>query len=266
MKRRGLTLIELLVVTAMMGFIVTGALSVLSQTSAGQQRLEQAVDQQSVNRSFEDRLTELLKGATLSTSATNQDSFFIGQQGNLTDATVSGGMGGLSTGSLSSGSLGGLPGGTADTLVFTTSGQSVSNATLKLDDDWETQNETFGPQGGIAEVQIGAAAVGEANGQTGLFLREQRPADADPSQGGTEKVLNSEIKSIQFEFWNGLEWQATWDTRSMSGARRLPAAIRVTYVLNSDANDQNHVLVVGLPNSDVTSTNPVTQSTGTVGG
>ncbi len=266
MKRRsGLTLIELLVVCAMMGFIITGALTALTQTARFQQRMEGAVDRDSTNMAFEEKLVSLLKGAEVSASAANQDSFFIGQAGNLTEAGVSSGSGGLSTGNLSTGNLA-LPGGAADTLIFTTAGQAVSDATLKLEDDWETQNQHFGPQGGIEEVQLGPTPVGTADGQTGLFLREQRPADADPSQGGNESVLNAEIKSIQFEFWDGATWQTTWDTRTMSGARRIPAAIRVTYVLNSDSTDQNHVVVVQLPNSDVTSTNPVTQTTVGAGG
>jgi hypothetical protein len=122
--------------------------------------------------------------------------------------------------------------------------------------DFETLNDQYGPQGGVAEIQLSLTPVGQpASSDTGLFLREQRPADSDSSQGGNESLLMPNVTTIQFEFFDGLQWQETWDTIT-SGSRRIPSAVRVTYQLTGE--DQQRFIIVRLPFSDVTPTNPVT--------
>ncbi len=256
-KRAGLTLIELLVVLVMISFVVAAAGAAFSVTIHYQQRQDASRDLQSARASFEKRLTDLIRGAEVSASATNNASFFIGQSGNVeATGSATGAAGGVNQ-------IGGLPGAAADTLVFTTFSVPVNEATLSSTDDWQTLNENHGPQGGVTEVQVGTTPVGDAADKTGLFLREQTPADGDPSQGGNEALLNAEISSIQFEFFDGQDWQEVWDTRSQSGTRRIPAAVRVTYLLNGETDEtQKHTLIIQLPNSDVTSANPVTVSTG----
>lgn len=255
--RRGISLIELLVVLAMMAIIIGAAARSFSTTIGYRQRIDSSRDTNDARVAFEEKVRSLLKSAQLSSSATSTTSYFIGQSGNLSpDSALSSATRAAATGGSS------LPGGNADTLVFTCRGDSSLSAALNSTDDWETLNKNLGPQGGVEEAQIGTTAVGDAGTKTGLFLREQRPADADPSQGGTERLINPDVATIQFEFWDGQQWQEAWDTRTQSGARRLPAAVRVTYTLNGEPQNTNHIFIVQIPNSDVTSTNPITQGTG----
>lgn len=266
-KRAGISLIELLVVLAMIGIILVATSTAFSGAIGYAEKLETARDKAETKEVWQDKVRDLLQGARVSTSATNQTSCFIGQSGNLVPTT--GGLGGANViaGQPSSTGQGmGLPGGNADTLVFTTTGEPVSDAFLNSTDDWETQNTNAGPQGGVEEVQFGMTAVGDPGTKTGLFLREQRPADADPSQGGTEELLSADIATIQFEFWDGATWEPTWDTRSMTPTRRIPAAVRVTYTVPGEPDGTTHEFVVKIPDSDVTSTNPVTQTTVPGGG
>jgi hypothetical protein len=94
-------------------------------------------------------------------------------------------------------------------------------------------------------------------------MRMQRPADADPTSGGTEWLQLPDIDSLLFEFWDGTTWQQSWDTTTQTPVR-IPAAVRVTY---SKGNDTPSVFVVQLPLSDATPADPVTNyGSGLAGG
>ncbi len=103
-----------------------------------------------------------------------------------------------------------------------------------VETDFETRNESFGAVGGLSEVSVSDTPVGE-NAPADLnatFMREQRPADSDPDQGGYEKVFSDRATQITFEFYDGQEWLTEWDTRD--GNRVLPYAVRVRYVWDED--------------------------------
>ena len=193
------------------------------------------------NQAFEDRIRTLLEHAYLSANTTDTGTYFTTSPASSPGTTTNNNQNNQSA-----------------TLVFTAVGLKPGGAVLSptQEDDFDTLNQKFGPQGGVAEIQLGTSPSGQPTGSpTGLFVREQRPADEDASQGGTERVLNADVTDLQMEFFDGATWQPTWDTVS-SGTRRLPAAVRVTYSLKTDT--VQHVLVIRLPNSDVTTANPVT--------
>ncbi|MBS1719510.1 MAG: prepilin-type N-terminal cleavage/methylation domain-containing protein [Armatimonadetes bacterium] len=245
-NRRGITLIELLVALVIAAIIAATAARSFSFALTAQQRLDDAHLRDQRIRAFEQRLVDLIRGAEVTSSATNEASFFIGAD---------------SPDSLSGG--GGLEGSNATSLTFTTFGGRINASTLDSDDDFETLNQNVGPQGGVTEVSLSMTPVGTPTGvEGGLYLREQKPADGDPTQGGFESQLNADVTNISFEFFDGEAWQTSWDTRTQQGVRRIPAAVRVTYNLSSDTNDQSHVLVIRLPHSDVTVDNPATQTAG----
>ena len=230
--RRGFTLMELLV-SAVIVAILTIALSTAFGYGVSYQGRAEASRAAETERSqFEDRVRSLLQEAIMSTDATDTTVYFLAG----TDAA-----------------------GAEDRLTFTTIVPRIPGAQLASQDDFEIQNQNFGPQGGAEEVSIGLSPIGQTNQTSGLFLREQRPADGDSTQGGTETNLEPNITSIQWEFFDGLNWQVTWDT-SLT-LRRIPSAVRVTYRLDGDDND--HVFIVRLLKSDVTPENPITQDTGT---
>lgn len=242
MRNRGFTLLELLITMVMAGIIsaaVSQAYSTGLRFRQGQQASRAGAER--VAR-IDDELRRLISSAQVTASATNNASFFIGSSGTQQPGS------GLQ-----------LEGNMADTLVFTSFGGRIPSQALESQDDFETQNQVHGPVGGVVEYQLGLTAVGDAGTQEGLFLRTQRPADGDSTQGGTERLLEPDIRSITFEFFDGETWQPTWNTDSQQGVRRIPAAVRVTYGLTDDAEGVSHILIVNLPYSDVTVDNPITQ-------
>lgn len=233
MKRRGLTLLELLVVV---GVSVILVVSIAAAYDAGIQ-FQQRVPQQDAElrriTQFEDRLRALIEAAFLTVDESDVTSNFqaIATSGNLA---------------------------APDTLVFTTLGIPPRSVYIDSSDEFEALNTKFGPQGGLAEVSISMVPVGDAPVQDALFLRVQRPADGDPSQGGFESVLIDNVESFTFEFFDGIQWVTEWDT--MTGQRRLPAAVRFTYRFIDD--DVDHVLTYRLRLSDVTPDNPLQEVIG----
>lgn len=243
--RRGLTLIELLVALAMSAFIIVGSASAYVTAINFERQSRDSQDAYEHRSVLEQRIRALLGGAYVSADANDPLTYFNGESSSTTLEATS-----------------------ADSLTFTTLSEGLNGAVLGSSDDFETLNSRFGPQGGIAEISISTTPVGASGeGKSGLFVREQRPADGDPSQGGTESVLDPDVKSIQFEFYNGSAWDPAWSTsgqsvQSQSGSagidgRRIPSAVRVTYALTGDADDIQHSFIVRLFHSDVSETNPV---------
>lgn len=241
MTRRGVTLIELLVVIAIIGILTIGITRAYTSSIDYDSRVRAGRSEAATVRAFEDQITSLLQHAELSSDTTVTSSFFIGSMGNGVDPNQTS-----------------MAGGNADTIIFTVAGTRISSELLNSDDDFETQNKDHGPQGGVTEVDISMTPIGTPQNTGGVYLRQQRPADGDPTQGGYESRLNADVESIQFEFFDGTLWQQTWDTRSMT-TQRLPSAVRVTYRLKGETDDR--IFVVNLPASDVTPLNPVTEGT-----
>lgn len=244
--RRGLTVIELMVALIITGFVVLAATSAYSSGIRFEQQTRQAQEQHETSIQFEDRIRRLLAGIYVSSTATDTTTYMLGEQtGNSANAT------------------------SADMLTFTSVSDAINSSQLGVDTDFETSNQSLGPQGGVAEVALSMVPIGEgAQNKSGLFLRLQRPSDGDPTQGGLESVFDEDIASISFEFYNGESWETTWGTSGLSGlsgsaaevsgqnGRRIPAAIRVTYTRSSDPNSTQHSFVVRLAQSDATAQNP----------
>lgn len=228
MRRRGLTLIELMIVLAISGILVLSIALAFSSGVKFQRLVPETEAQMRTEVRFEQRLRELLEGAYLTADVTDQTAYFLtlSTEGELAEP---------------------------DTLVFTTIGRQPTSGYIQSDDDFETLNEIYGPQGGLMEVSLSAIPIGDAPVDTALFVRIQRPSDGDPTQGGTESALMEGIDSVRFMFFDGFEWVEEWDTLALS--RRLPAAVSVVYTFEDD--DEERSLTVRLPHSDVTPENPV---------
>jgi prepilin-type N-terminal cleavage/methylation domain-containing protein len=236
----GLTLLELLITVAIISVLMMGVSRAYVAGIDYDTRMRDGRAEAARIQAFEDRMTELIKHAHLSEDANQTASYFIGSVGNGQDAQ------------------GTVTGGEADTLIFTVAGLRVRGSLLDATEEFEELNQKYGPQGGIAELAISTIPVGSAADRSGVFLREQRPADGDPTQGGYESLMQPGVESMKFEFFDGTQWQTSWDTREMT-TKRLPAAVRVTYRLETEANDRT--LTVRVPASDVTVQNPVTTET-----
>ncbi|MBS1718354.1 MAG: hypothetical protein JSS72_11545 [Armatimonadetes bacterium] len=233
-------MIEILVGSAAAAMIMTGLIRV---TLVGLDYNQRAVTRQSSwdkQIEFESTVRRLIQRARVTDSTTDTFTYFI-----------------------ASNQSGGLSSSGADTIVLTAQGDAPPSYVLNSTDDFETINRKYGPQGGTEEIGLSTTAVGDAGGKTGLFLRRQRPGDATSTSGGYEELLDSDVHDVTFEFWDGTQWAQSWDTTT--GQRRLPAAVRMTYTLNGE--DTSRILTVQLPLSDVTSSNPLSQtSTTTTGG
>ncbi len=236
MRGRGFTLIELLVAAVMMGFITLAVTSAYVQGIRYSKHAGEARAAEDARIRFEDRVGALLHSAELTTDPTDRFSYFIGQVGNGQTGTAAGNKNN-----------------TADTLTFTVIGERLSGAATSSTDDFETVNKNLGPQGGVAEVSLETTPIGDAQNNQGTFIRVQRPADGDPTQGGLETVLDSDVTELGFEFYDGTNWDPTWNTQT--GTRRLPSAVRMTYRINGD--DQERIVTYRLPLSNVTPDNPV---------
>ncbi len=232
--RKGFSLLELLVgltvavlVTAALGGAFTTGLR--TEREFGRARAEDTARLQ-----FEDRLRTLLAAASV---PGDLESYFIAPAPHASE-----GLGTI------------MQSGGAESLVFTARGLPPRSAYWSAaETDFDSLNALYGPQGGLTEIGISPTAIGDAWDATGPFLREQRPSDGDSSQGGFESSLAPQLLSLRFEFFDGIEWLSAWDSEGEE-LNRLPAAVRVTYLWN---DDKERTFVVALPESDVTSQNPV---------
>jgi prepilin-type N-terminal cleavage/methylation domain-containing protein len=268
-RQAGLTLIELLITVAMMALLSAAVATafVAGLDAERNQARRRDADRQTVT--FERRITVLLQGAKLDPSTTDRTTYFVGDNvGDTLGPIGPGGTGG--TGATGSGAA--QPASTLNgngdlgcsRLTFTTAADDVPMRARDDTDDFETQEQKNGPIGGMAEVEWATTPVGDAGDKTGLFERLQRPSDGDPSQGGTETLLDANVDQIGFQFWNGTDWVTTWST--INGTqRRLPAAVQVQYTLQGEPKGTLHMFIVPIPTSDVTAQNPLATAPGGTG-
>lgn len=255
MRRRrsqaGITLIELLVVMVMTAILAAAIGYAFTAELTMQRLLDARRAEQNRADATEQEITRLLQGARLgnttaaatTTVTTPGAAAATAATGATTDTTT------YFIGTTDNGAS--APG--SNRLTFTTTAPGVPMASLNSTDDFETQQDTQGPVGGLAEVSLGTVPIGDAEGRTGLFERIQRPSDGDPTQGGMETDLDPQIAAIGFEFWDGAEWLPTWDTTQ--GQRQLPTVVKVSYTLQGDPTNTVHMFVV-----------PILASAGQAGG
>ena len=271
MKHRGFTLLELLISVTITAVVSVGLVGILSMCLGYNEKLRSGRATEMNRRIFEDRLTDLIHRIYIDpNSNTSATTFFVGQTGmgvppgqtvqpGQTISATGGTTSGTQSGQTSAPSGVGSSGGSADTLMFTVIGRKPQASFLASTDDFETNNQNFGPQGGITECSVSLSPVGDPKGKQGLIFRQQVPADQDATQGGFESILEPDVTHIVFEFFDGTTWQPSWNTFNQT-TRQLPNAIRVTYGLTGESTD--HVLIVGVLLSNVTPTSPATQTGG----
>ncbi|MBV6458130.1 MAG: hypothetical protein HONBIEJF_01253 [Fimbriimonadaceae bacterium] len=235
-RRRGITLIEALLALGIGGILVTAVTASFRAVVDYQANVPPKRDAALKQISFEDRLRNLLARAFVDEDQANPNTYFIGQ--NDPEAASSLGSGEAAT-----------------ELIFTVLGKELPGAAAASSGDtFEDRNAEIGPVGGISEIRLGVASIGDPGAATGLFVREQIPADEDPNQGGYESVFDERVTSISFEFWDGTDWLPEWTTQL--GERRLPAAVRITYALIDDEEGATRSMIIRLNNSDVTTVDP----------
>ena len=245
-RRRGVTLVELLIVLVITAILAL-ALGYAFTAELTMQRVEEArrADQDRSDAT-ERRIGRLLQGAKLTAPVAAGPAAAGGPPVATDQITYFEGVAESSANDLG-----------CDRLTFTTTAPALPLAALDGTDDFETQQGARGPVGGLAEVSLSVTPVGDAGGRAGLFERIQRPADADPTQGGFESVLDPRIARIGFQFWDGAEWVTEWDA---TNPPRLPQAVRVSYTLRGQPDSEVRVFDVPIPASDVDAQTPQASS------
>ena len=229
MKQRAVTLLELLVslfMTVLVLWALTGAyIAGLDYSRRAPERIAAFQEETGKRRSISD----LLARAYLSPRVDDQSTYFIGWAASGQGLQV-------------------------DTLTFTTiADRPQGGYTREVDTDFETLHIDYGPQGGVTEIALSTTPIGVAPEGEGIFIREQRPADGDYTQGGSERLLIPDARNLTFRFWDGVEWIDTWDT--FANQRRLPSAVEISF--NIGDTDDLEIYVVRLRNSDITSLDPL---------
>ena len=271
MRRSGaFTLLELLISVTILVAVIFGCVEVLSVGLSYNEHLRTGRSSEVSRQQFEDRLTDLVHRIYVDpNSNTSARTYFVGQTGmgmpvgqtvqpgQTISATAANNTGTRVGGATGAPAGAGGSSGNSDSLLFTTIGRKPSAAALASTDDFETNNQNFGPQGGIAECSLSLSPVGDSKGKQGLVFRQQVPADEDATQGGYESIIEPDITHINFEFFDGTTWQTGWNTFNQT-TRQLPSAIRVTYGLPNESAD--HVIIIGVWLSNVTPQSPATQT------
>lgn len=233
MKQRGFTLIEMIIALSMslliIGTIGSAFQAALQYQRTTPERLNAYQDSFGARKTLE----SLIQGAFISDDEGDTLSYFVAADPTGESTSTNG-------------------------IVFTTLSRPLEGGYVLSDSiDFEELHEQFGPQGGLSEVSLDLSPVGTTSSGTGLFLRIQTPADGDPTQGGTERLLIPDVTAISYEFWDGIQWLTAWD--SINGElRRLPPAIRIT--LEFEEGDPQYI-TLRVPGSDVTADNPIVQTT-----
>ena len=230
-------------VVAIMGVIVVGISGAFASAVRFQTEVPRVRERAEALVRLDDEITELIRHAFINSDPDDRLTYFVAGTGTQDIQ-------------------GSLTGRAAESIVFTAVGQRPPYQVIADGEaSFDALNDAHGPAGGPVEISLSITPVGDAGDRTGLFLREQRPADGDPTTGGVERVLASDVTAIGFEFFDGQNWTGEWDTTT--GERRIPAAVRVTYTIGED---EPRVVVVWLPSSDVTPNSPLGQGGTTTGG
>ncbi len=257
-ERAGFTLIELLIVLAITALLASAIGYAFSAELTIQRVHEARRGELDRSDATEREITRLLQGAKLVAPPANPGAVSVPAAPDTAGSPVPLEQTTYFLAATASGAsdLG------CDRLTFTTTAPAVPLPVLTSTDDFEAQQQSRGPVGGLAEVSLGTDPVGDAGGRSGLFERLQRPADADPMQGGFESLLDPQIARIGFQFWDGQQWISDWQT---SDPPRLPGAVRVRYVLKAHPGE-TRTFVVAIPASDVDEANPLVSGSGAGGG
>lgn len=298
-RRSGFTLLEVLLAAAI-GAVLMGALyAALNMqvrfSQAGRDQIEHALLVRSLlNRiASEIRLslapTIPLPTSTASSSGGGASSGGASAAGGASGAASTGGASGMSGSSSStSGASGGASttGAASSAVQFNLGVQGQSNqitlfiSRLATDVDPTADNPVLGCD--LRRIDFWLANDGTQN--RGLCRNEFRPITSDdalnyvppPMPEDTNLIIAEEVRSLQFQYWDGTQWQDTWDGTA-PGADGVtpqgpPVAIKITLGVlppGTDPNQQgtpelkSYVHVVALPTANGTSAPPAAATTPT---
>jgi general secretion pathway protein J len=73
-----------------------------------------------------------------------------------------------------------------------------------------------------------------------LFRREAHRIDAEPTEGGMEKVLAHGVTALSFQFYDGKEdrWEDEWDSTSQDFKGRLPTFVKIHMTVENHRGEE----------------------------
>ncbi len=147
-----------------------------------------------------------------------------------------------------------------DTLRLVTRSHRVPLRALESEDSWESQTR----HADWSAVTYGMAPATDEQ-PAGLFRRELLPPGTDPlEEVGETEILSAEVSGVNFRYFDGTEWQDSWDTQNQN-AGTLPKAVEVTLTLGSEQEgEEPRTLLAAFPIRLGTGTG--TETTVTTGG
>lgn len=69
-----------------------------------------------------------------------------------------------------------------------------------------------------------------------LYRREDFFVDEEPLRGGTLVELYDRVRTLEFTYWDGKDWQKKWDSRAAQG--KLPLGVRVVLTIGTVAPNE----------------------------
>lgn len=227
---KGVSLIELLLTLFLLSLTMAAVLRAFVAGLSAEKRIATARDTSEESIRLEEGISSLIAGSDL----TDGESEFISPvpRNNLSSQTQPSG--------------GGLPPGSSSLSFTTWSKPPPTRYFGQGQRPWEALNSQFGPQGGTTQFALALDPVGDAGLKQGLFIREQKPPQQDISVGGTERLYSSQVADIRFEFYDGTAWQTSWDSRNGQKGK-LPAAVRVTYLLRNEQTPHSFLVRIAAP-------------------
>jgi hypothetical protein len=287
MRRSGYTLLEVILATSI-AVLLLGALYVavdvqLNYAQAGRDRVEQNTLARSI---FSRMSADAAQVVSLSDPArfrvTSSSSGSSGGSGGTSGNTGATGNTGSNTSGMTSGT--GTSGTTSSSTDDGSSTTTTTNIVVPLgvqgDSTWLHMWVSKNPRENLTADQSASPPrvsdlwrvswwlVGDAGSASGLARQEVKVVTSDdatnlpPGIDNEESfILASEVKSVLFEYFDGTNWNETWDSTEMGAdgvtPKGSPVAIRVTMELaRPDSPDQRktYARVLVLPSANGTTT------------
>lgn len=210
--KKGFTLVEMLLAITLIAIIITVLYGVLEQTLGAQGRIEAVMYGSEIGPHLLNQIRQDIEACFV---PDDKKTYFLGQD--KKDI-----------------------GGDADRVDFVSS-------TLDLKEE-QGKDPAFSA---INEVGYQLKPNRERSGVLVLYRRLDYGIDDDALKGGRLYELYDRVKSLNVEFYDGKDWQPSWDNKEL---KKLPEAVRVELVIqvNTDLEedkpeDRKYSTIITLP-------------------
>jgi len=191
MRTSGFTLLEIMVALLVLGLLSSALFAIFGTTIDSKERVEKYNELYQTSRQVIDRSHRELSLAFLSPSKNRNPTVLLG-----VDAEEEG-----------------YP---MDSITFT----SLAHVPMGVDN---RESE---------ECELSYFIIEDSStGMHHLMRREDTSLDDDPLQGGISYEMAEDIRGLNFRYYDGEEWQDSWDSREGDTEGKLPYVVEVVLIL-----------------------------------